>query len=75
MHDIQAGSPGLYLVSPEERRVEVELETVSDHLNWDRKTGEQCQLCYWSVVDGLVNPKTSQVHNANDPSEVLQIIG
>lgn len=74
IHYVQAGYPGLYLVSPEEQRVEAELKTVTDHLNRDRKTDEQYQLCYWSVVDGLVNTKTNQVHNANDALEVLQAI-
>ena len=75
IHYIQAGYPGLYLVSPEEQRVEAELKAVTDHLNRDRKADEQYQLCYWSVVDGLVNTKTNQVHNANDPLKILQIIG
>jgi SpoVK/Ycf46/Vps4 family AAA+-type ATPase len=75
IHYLQAGYPGLYLVSPEEQRVEAELKAVTEHLNRDREADEQYQLCYWSVVDGLVNTKTNQVHNANDPLEVLQIIG
>ncbi|MBE0542241.1 MAG: AAA family ATPase [Verrucomicrobia bacterium] len=75
IHYLQAGYPGLYLVSPEEQRVEAELKAVTDHLNRDRETDEQYQLCYWSVVDGLVNTKTNQAHNANDPLEVLQAIG
>jgi len=75
IHYIQAGYPGLYLVSPEEQRVEAELKSVTDLLNRDRSNGDQYQLCYWSVVDGLVNTKTNQVHNANDPLEVLQLVG
>jgi ATP-dependent 26S proteasome regulatory subunit len=75
IHYLQAGYPGLYLVSPEEQRVEAELKSVIDHLNRDRKSDEQYQLCYWSVVDGLVNMQTNQVHAANDPLEVLQLIG
>ena len=74
IHYIQAGYPGLYLVSPEEQRVEAELKSVLQHLNQDRSTGEQYRLCYWSVVDGLVNTETKQIHNANDPLEVLQVI-
>lgn len=72
IHYVQAGYPGLYLVSPEEQRVEAELKSVTEHLNRDRKASEQYQLCYWSVVDGLVNTQTNQVHDANDPLEVLQ---
>jgi SpoVK/Ycf46/Vps4 family AAA+-type ATPase len=72
IHYIQAGYPGLYLVSPEEQRVEAELKAITDHLNRDQRTAEQHHLCYWSVVDGLVNTTTNQVHNASDPLEVLQ---
>jgi hypothetical protein len=75
IHYVQAGYPGLYLVSPEEQRVEAELKSVTGQLNRDRKANEQYQLCYWSVVDGLVNMKTNQVHNASDPLEMLQIMG
>ena len=71
LHYVQAGYPGLYLVSPEEQRVEAELKTVTEQVNRDRAAAEQYQLCYWSVVDGLVNTTTKQVHNANDPLEVL----
>jgi SpoVK/Ycf46/Vps4 family AAA+-type ATPase len=75
IHYLQAGYPGLYLVSPEEQRVEAELKTVTEHLNRDRTTAECYQLSYWSVVDGLVNTQSGQIHNANDPLEVLQLIG
>ena len=73
-HYIQAGYAGLYLVSPEEQRVEAELKAVVEHHNQDRAPDEHYQLCYWSVVDGLINMQTKQVHNANDPLEVLQAI-
>jgi ATP-dependent 26S proteasome regulatory subunit len=69
---IQAGYAGLYLVSPEEQRVEAEIKSVVDYLNRTQK--EQYELCYWSVVDGLVNTKSNQVHSCNDPLEVLQVI-
>jgi len=75
VHYLQAGYPGLYLVSPEEQRVEAELKSVTDRLNQNRREGEHYQLCYWSVVDGLVNTRTRQVHAANDPLEVLQLVG
>jgi ATP-dependent 26S proteasome regulatory subunit len=71
---IQAGYAGLYLVSPEEQRIEAELKTVIEHVNRSQKPTEQYELCYWSVVDGLVNTKTNQVHSCNDPLEVLQTI-
>jgi hypothetical protein len=73
-HYIQAGYAGLYLVSPEEQRVEVELKAVIEHLNSNLKGAEAYQLCYWSVVDGLVNTKTNRVHPANDPLDALQAI-
>src|SRR5205085_11183556 len=75
VHYLQAGYPGLYLVSPEEQRVEAELKSVLQRLNQDREANDRYQLCYWSVVDGLVNTQSKQVHNANDPLDVLQVIG
>jgi SpoVK/Ycf46/Vps4 family AAA+-type ATPase len=71
---IQAGYSGLYLVSPEEQRIEAEIKTVIEHVNQSQKPTEQYELCYWSVVDGLVNTKTNQVHTANDPLDVLQVV-
>jgi ATP-dependent 26S proteasome regulatory subunit len=71
---VQAGYPGLYLVSPEEQRIELELKSVIEHLNRGAKAGKHYQLCFWSVVDGLVNTETSQVRDANDPLEALQAI-
>jgi len=71
---IRAGYPGLCVVSPEQQRVEAELKAVMESLNRDRKASERFQLCFWSVVDGLVNTNTNQVHQANDPLEVLQLI-
>ncbi len=69
---IQAGYAGLYLVSPEEQRVEAEIKAVVDYLNRTQK--EQYELCYWSVVDGLVNTKSNQVNSCNDPLDCLQVI-
>jgi SpoVK/Ycf46/Vps4 family AAA+-type ATPase len=74
VHYIQAGYPGLYLVSPEEQRVEAELKSVVEHINQSQKKTEQFQLCYWSVVDGLVNTATNAVRDSGDPLEVLQAI-
>jgi len=73
IHYIQAGYPGLYLVSPEEQRVEAEIKLAVDQLNRTQK--EQFQLSYWSVVTGLVNTSNHQVRDAFEPLEVLQIIG
>src|SRR6185312_15029312 len=71
---IRAGYSGLYIVSPEEQRVEAELKAVMESLNRDHPGAEQFELCFWSVVEGLVNTSTKQVQNANDPLEVIQII-
>ncbi len=73
-HYIQAGYPGLYLVSPEEQRVEAELRHVLECFNQSRPEAERFQLCYWSVADGLVNTQTRQIHQAADPLDVLQTI-
>lgn len=67
LHYIQAGYPALYLVSPEEQRIEAELKAVIQHL-------DKYALCFWSVVDGLVNSSTKEVVNAQDPLEVLQAV-
>ena len=44
---IRAGYPGLYLVSPEEQRVEAEINQIAQELKYN--------LGFWSVVDGLVD--------------------
>jgi ATP-dependent 26S proteasome regulatory subunit len=63
---LRAGYPGLYLVSPEEQRVEAELKAVAADLDY--------QLFVWSVADGLVNVTNRTVHNATDPLEVLEAV-
>ncbi len=63
INHIRAGYPGLYLVSPEEQRVEAEMHQVAKDLN--------CNLHFWSVVDGLVDSKNAQSRQANDPLEAL----
>jgi hypothetical protein len=65
-HYIRAGYPGLYLVSPEELRVEAEFKRIAETL--------QYKLCFWSVVDGLVDAQSGPVASASDPLEVLQAI-
>ncbi len=74
VHYIQAGYPGLYLISPEEQRVEAEIKSVLEHLNRKQKQTEQYQLCYWSIVDGLVNTTTNQAREVIEPLELLQAI-
>jgi SpoVK/Ycf46/Vps4 family AAA+-type ATPase len=76
LHYIQAGYPALFLVSPEEQRVEAELKTVTSRLNQlQTEKGEKSYaLCYWSVVDGLVNTESKEVVSCLDPLEALQAI-
>ena len=64
---IRAGYPGLYVVSPEEQRVEAEFKLIADRLDYT--------LCFWSVVDGLVDVNSKTVKAANDPLEALEAIG
>jgi len=65
-HYIRAGYPGLYVVSPEELRVEAEFKAIAETLNYS--------LHFWSVVDGLVDVKAKTVNNANDPLEALEAV-
>jgi len=65
-HYLQAGYPGLYLVSPEDARVEAELKAIARTLDYN--------LCFWSVISGLVETKTKKIHQAQDPLEALQTI-
>ncbi len=71
---IRAGYPGIYLVSPEEQRVEAEMKQVVESINATQPKGEEFQLCFWSVVDGIVNVTTKQQRDANDPLELLQAL-
>jgi len=65
-HYLQAGYPGLYLVSPEVQRVEAELHAIAQALDYN--------LCFWSVVAGLVESKSKKLHPAQDPLEALQTV-
>ena len=60
---IRAGYPGLYLVSPEEQRVALEITQVAQELEYN--------LVFWSVVDGLVDTQKGTTNPANDPLEAL----
>jgi hypothetical protein len=77
VHYIQAGYPGLYVVSAEEQRVEAEFKAVVTQLNSAAKQNGKppYTLCYWTVVNGLVNTDTKQVQDCNDPLEVLEKVG
>jgi hypothetical protein len=63
---IRAGYPGLYIVSPEEQRVEAEIKAIAESLQFD--------LFFWSAVDGLVNASSGAQNTALDPLEALQAI-
>ena len=64
---IRAGYPGIYLVSHEEARVENEIRTVTNEINFD--------LWAWSLTEGLVNVKEGEeVPETQDPIAVLNAI-
>ncbi len=63
---IRAGYPGLYLVSPEEQRVDAEMKTIAQDLKYN--------LVLWSAVDGLVDTSKGTTTAANDPLEALVAI-
>jgi hypothetical protein len=65
---VRAGYPGLYLVSPEEQRVDAEMIHLARELSYS--------FYFWSVVDGLIDSQKGQcVKAANDPLEALLAIG
>ena len=76
VHYIQAGYPGLYLVSAEEQRVEAELKAVVAQLNTVlKRSGKSAYtLCYWSVVSGLVHTDTNKAEDLNDPLQMLDAV-
>ena len=76
VHYIQAGYPGLYLVSAEEQRVEAELKAVVAQLNTvlKRDSKSAYTLCYWSVVSGLVHTDAHKVQDLNDPLQMLEAV-
>src|SRR5689334_3607413 len=60
---IRAGYPGLYLVSAEEQRVQVEMKAISNELKY--------HLYFWSSIDGLVEAESGKNQACNDPLEAL----
>lgn len=66
IHYLRAGYPGLYIVSPEEQRVEAEFQAIASNLKFT--------LSAWSVVDGLVEVDSGQSRNCTDPLEVLEAV-
>ena len=63
---VKSGHPGIYLVSPEETRVEAELKSVA------QAAGHS--LYAWSVTNGLVNTADGSVRPANEPMEAIAAI-
>ncbi len=63
---IRSGHAGLYIISPEEARVEAELKTVADELGYS--------LFAWSATDGLVDTSDGNVRQANDPFEAITAV-
>ncbi len=64
---IRAGYPGLYIVSPEEQRVEAELKSVADALEY--------KVFAWSTTTGLVDTSDGNARQANDPFEAVTAVG
>ena len=63
---VKSGHAGIYLISPEETRVEAEIKTVA------RSAGHS--LYAWSVTDGLVNTADGSVRPANEPMEAIAAV-
>ena len=63
---IRAGYPGLYLVSPEEQRIELELKSVAAEMKF--------KLFVWSVTAGMLDTAKGSVRECNDPLEALLAI-
>ena len=63
---LRAGYPGLYIVSAEEQRVELEFQRIASTL--------QYRLAAWSIVSGLVDLDKKQVRPSQDPVDVLDAV-
>ncbi len=63
---IRAGYPGIYLVSPEEQRVEAELKGIAREVGF--------KLYAWSTTTGLIDIEKGAARQANDPMEALLAI-
>ena len=63
---IRAGYGGLYLVSPEEQRVEAELRVIAQEVGF--------KLYAWSTTTGLIDTEKGSARQANDPMEALLAI-
>ena len=63
IHYLRAGYAGLYLVSPEEQRVEAEFKAIADELGFS--------LHVWSATSGLLDVTSRSIRDCNDPMAVL----
>jgi hypothetical protein len=63
---IRAGYAGIYLVSPEEQRVEAELKGIAREVGF--------KLYAWSTTAGLIDTEKGAARQANDPMEALLAI-
>jgi len=63
IHYLRAGYAWLYLVSPEEQRVEAILKEIAREVSF--------QLLAWSTTDGLVDLEKGMARSCGDPMEVL----
>jgi hypothetical protein len=66
IHYLRAGYAGLYLVSPEEQRVEAEFKTIAAELGF--------ALHVWSATAGLLDVTSRSIRDCNDPMAVLMAI-
>lgn len=60
---IRAGYPGIYIISPEEQRIEAEFQKIASEL--------QFQLHAWTATTGLLDVTSGAMRQFNDPMEVL----
>ncbi len=63
---IRAGYSGIYIVSNEEVRVEGELKSIAESLDYS--------LYAWSITEGLVNSHDGSVREAQSPIDVFELV-
>ena len=66
IHYLKAGYPGLYILSPEEVRVEAHLKSIASELEFG--------LYAWSLTEGLVDTSDGQGTDVPDPITLLSRI-
>jgi hypothetical protein len=66
IHYLRAGYAGLYLVSPEEQRIEAEFKAIAEELGFG--------LHVWSATSGLLDVTSKSIRDCNDPLAVLLAI-